>query len=153
MLRHTDPSAKIDLSRGYITVRSPKTNNYRVIPINNELSPLLHFLTNNYIAPRSMKINKRMDIHNEHLFCHPDGSRIKSIKHSFNNACIHADIKANIHMIRHSFASHLVMNGVDLVSIKELLGHTSINTTMIYTHVSEQHKFNTVEKLPWLNKG
>ena len=143
---------EIDLSRGYITVRSPKTNNYRVIPINNELSPLLHFLTNNYIATRSMKINKRMDIHNEYLFCHPDGSRIKSIKHSFNNACKHADIKANIHMIRHSFASHLVMNGVDLVSIKELLGHTSISTTMIYAHVSNEHKFKTAEKLPWLNK-
>jgi site-specific recombinase XerD len=141
----------IDLSRGYIMVRSSKTNNYRVIPINNELSPLLHFLANNYIAPRSMKINKRMDIHNEYLFCHSNGSKFKYIQTSFKNACKQAGIKANIHMIRHSFASHLVMNGVDLVSIKELLGHSSINTTMIYSHISNEHKVNTVSKLPWLD--
>jgi len=142
----------IDLSRGYVTVISPKTNNYRLIPINNELSPLLHWLVNNYITPKSMTINKRLDIHSKYLFCHPDGSKIKSIKTSFNNACKRAGIKATVHMIRHSFASHLVMNGVDLVSIKELLGHSSIETTMIYSHISNQHKINTVEKLPWLNK-
>ena len=48
-----------------------------------------------------------------------------------------------------TFASHLVMNGVDLVSVKELLGHTQISTTMIYAHLSPSYKANTVEKLPW----
>ncbi|GJM17090.1 MAG: integrase [Thermodesulfobacteriota bacterium] len=143
----------IDLSKGYIMVISPKTNNYRVIPINSELSPLLHWLTNNYIAPKSMTINKRLQIHNEYLFCHPDGSRIKSIKTSFNNACKRAGIKATVHMLRHSFASHLLMNGVDLVSVKELLGHSSINTTMIYSHLSNEHIGNTVYQLPWLNRS
>jgi len=142
----------IDLPRGYITVISPKTNNYRLIPINTELGPLLHWLANNYIAPKSMTINKRLPTQSEYLFCHPDGSKIKSIKTSFNNACRRSGIKATVHTLRHSFASHLVMNGVDLVSIKELLGHSSIDTTMIYAHISNQHKINNVEKLPWLNK-
>ena len=143
----------IDMDNKLIVVISTKTKNYRSVPINSELADLLNWFICHYIDPRSMNISLRKNRQSHYLFCHPDGSRIKSIRHSFNNACKHADIKANIHMIRHSFASHLVMNGVDLVSIKELLGHTSISTTMIYAHVSDQHKIKTVEKLPWLNKG
>ena len=141
----------IDLSKGVITIVSPKTNNYRLIPINSELAPLLSWLTDNYIAPKKMKIYKREAEHREYLFCHADGSRIKSIKTSFNNACKRAGINATVHMLRHSFASHLLMNGVDLVSIKELLGHSSINTTMTYSHLSKEHKDNSVSKLPWIS--
>jgi len=142
----------IDMDNKLILVRSTKTNNYRMIPINSELEDILIWLNRYYVDPRNFKVLLREGRQANYIFCHPDGTRIKSIRHSFNNACKRAGIKATVHTLRHSFASHLVMNGVDLVSIKELLGHSSIDTTMIYAHISNQHKINNVEKLPWITK-
>lgn len=51
------------------------------------------------------------------------------------------------HDLRHTFASHLIMSGSDLVTAKELLGHSRIETTMIYSHLSPDHKKQAVEQL------
>lgn len=49
--------------------------------------------------------------------------------------------------LRHTFASHLVMKGVDLATVKKLMGHSDIDTTMIYSHLTEKHVDKAVDKL------
>lgn len=56
---------------------------------------------------------------------------------------------ASCHNFRHTFASHLAMEGVPLNTIKELLGHSSIKTTEIYAHLTKKHKVDMAAKLPY----
>ena len=139
----------IDFNNKTLLVRGSKTGDFRVIPMNQELYQVMLWLQDNYPHPNTEKVLPREDYQREYIFCAPDGSKLESIKKGFYNTCKKAGIKAHPHMLRHSFASHLVMNGVDLVSVKELLGHSQISTTMIYAHLSQSYKASTVEKLPW----
>lgn len=139
----------IDYDRKRITVISLKTNNYRIIPMNIELYNIVKWLKLNYVNPKNQKIILRQPQQRNYLFCKPDGTKLKGIRTSFNKACKKAGVSATPHTLRHTFASHLIMNGADLVTIKELLGHSSISTTMIYSHLSEEHKARSIEKLNW----
>lgn len=51
------------------------------------------------------------------------------------------------HTLRHTFASHLIMRGVDIVTVSKLLGHSSLTTTMIYAHLTRAHEKNAVARL------
>ncbi|WP_338709171.1 tyrosine-type recombinase/integrase [Paenibacillus amylolyticus] len=51
-----------------------------------------------------------------------------------------SDMKLSCHKLRHSFATMLLKNGIDIRVVKELMGHSSIETTMIYTHVNDEQK-------------
>jgi len=54
---------------------------------------------------------------------------------------------ANLHTLRHTFASNLVMGGVDLRTVQELLGHSTIKVTEEYSHLSPDHRSRAVEVL------
>ena len=65
---------------------------------------------------------------------------------SIAKKCGFADV-TKIHSLRHTFASHLVMKGVDLPTVQKLMGHSDITTTMIYTHLAPDHLVDAVDKL------
>ncbi len=69
----------------------------------------------------------------------PDPLGTSSIRQSFHHAVKKANIqkKVCVHTLRHSFATHMLEEGVDIVSIKEALGHGQIETTMLYLHVAK----------------
>ena len=83
-----------------------------------------------------------VNYHNsEYLYLNKDGNRLSDryIRKIIDDIIIKASIETHIspHMLRHTFATGMLNNGADLVSVKDLLGHESLNTTSIYTHVSD----------------
>ena len=54
-----------------------------------------------------------------------------------------------LHKLRHTYASHLIQSGVDLLSVQQLLGHSDLNSTKIYTHVDTAHLKTQIEKSPF----
>ncbi len=86
----------------------------------------------------------------EYVFCGDNGQMI-SLKEMYNRLhfyCRKAGLrKIGFHVLRHTFASHLVMRGAPLKAAQELLGHSDIRTTMIYAHLSPDAKKDYVNLL------
>lgn len=119
-----------------ISIKESKGGRERKIPINSTLSSLLHAL-------------KSRNGQSEYVFTNPKtGKPFTDVKKSFDTACTNADIDdLRFHDLRHTFATRLVRRGVDLVIIKELMGHASIVTTQRYLHSQADVKFQAVEAL------
>jgi len=83
-----------------------------------------------------------------YVFCDKNGQSYRNIRKSFFTAMRKAGIIGfRFHDLRHTFASHLVMSGVDLNTVRELLGHKSLEMTLRYSHLSPDHKRSAVDIL------
>ena len=81
------------------------------------------------------------------VFCY-NGSGITDIKHAFEGALKRSGIsRCRFHDLRHTFATRLVIAGVDLPTVMQLMGHASISTTMKYAHPAPPHKREAVARL------
>lgn len=123
-----------------------KGNKERFVPMGQRaLNELINYLKNS----RSLLENKKR---NENaFFLNFRGERLtrKGIWKNLKIASIKAglDIKLfTVHTLRHTFATHLIQSGADIRSVQELLGHKSILTTEIYTHLNIQHAQNVYNK-------
>ena len=125
----------VDLRHGFILLDVTKNGERREIPINGTLRATLEAL------PR------RLD--GGYVFYDPKTSeRYQDVKRSFTTACRKAGIRDfRFHDLRHTFASHLVMAGVDLTTVSRLLGHKSLAMTLRYSHLSPQHMTRAVDVL------
>ena len=96
-------------------------------------------------------LEKRNSIHSEskYLFLNLRGKKIstRSVQERIRKISVIQGLPpVNPHMLRHSFATHLLESSGDLRSIQELLGHSSLSTTQIYTKLDYQHLMSVYEK-------
>lgn len=96
-------------------------------------------LINDYLDNSRLKLIKEVT---DYLFLNQRGTRIsvRTVEMIVDDVVRKSSIKFNVspHTLRHTFATHMLDNGADLNSVSELLGHSSLNTTAIYTHVSNE---------------
>jgi len=124
----------VNLDMGYISC-SRDTSNERVIPIGKIAVDIL----NTYVSEHRGLLVK--DPEENSLFVNYHGKRLtrqgfwKIVKSYTKKANINKKITP--HTLRHSFAAHLLQNGADLKSVQEMLGHSDISTTQIYTLVTK----------------
>ena len=121
-----------DFSEGIVRVTG-KGDKERIVPYYPELNDLIK----RYLKQYRSKYAKDDDIH---LFINQKGKKLttRSIENILNKAVANTSIPIRVHphMLRHSYATHLLDNGADLRVVQELLGHENIATTQIYTHLT-----------------
>ena len=133
----------IDSKRMMIHIHAAKGKKDRMVPLSKKLLQILREYYKEY-KPKTF------------LFEGQNGGSYssRSIQLVLQEAKLKAGInkKGSTHMLRHSYATHLLESGTDIRFIQELLGHNSIKTTIRYTHVSQKSIGNIqspLDKLDW----
>lgn len=127
----------LDLEEGFLRVQAGKRGKDRLIPVGSKaVEAVQRYLLNG--RPQLVKGKTGSD-----LFLSNRGSAMsrKTVWHWIKQYAAHAGMdpdRVKPHLLRHSFATHLLSNGADLRAIQEMLGHADISTTEIYTRVDRQ---------------
>lgn len=134
-LKGNPPSITIISSASWQT----KTGESRVIPLNVEALEI---------------IKKQMGKNSEYVFTLKNGSKIHPDKpyHKLKKALNDLGLKGDIHKLRHTFASKLVMSGENIYTVSKLLGHSDVQTTQIYAHLAPNYLKSAVDKLVKVKK-
>lgn len=127
----------VDLARGFVTVAGTgaKSGRTRHVPLNAE-------------ARRVLEGWRHATGGEGLVFPSRAGGTMTNVKRSWGSALREAQISGfRFHDLRHTFASRLVMQGVDLNTVRELLGHADLKMTLRYAHLAPEHKAAAVELL------
>jgi integrase len=129
-LTGNNPSITIVSSDSWKT----KTGESRVVPLN---------------STSLIIIKKQKGRNSEYVFTQKNGSKIHPDKpyHKLKTALSNLDLKGDVHKLRHTFASKLVMKGENIYTVSKLLGHKDIQTTQIYAHLAPDYLKSAVDKL------
>ncbi len=124
----------IDVKRNIITLLDTKNGEKREVPMSEQVKTAL------------IRLRKHPDC--AYIFCNEKGQPVHDIRKSYSTALRKSGIKDfRFHDLRHTFASQLVMAGVDINTVRELLGHKDITMTLRYSHLAPRHKQHAVDIL------
>lgn len=124
----------VDFKNNIITLLDTKNGEKREVYMNEQVKTAL------------IRVRKHPD--SSYVFCNQNGKPLHDIRKSFFTAIRKSGIKDfRFHDLRHTFASQLVMSGIDINTVRELLGHKDIRMTLRYSHLSPSHKRRAVDIL------
>lgn len=132
-----------------------KGNKERIVPISEDTKILI----DKYVEIKNSKFPKLKETANSHLFISQNLNKNltrQRVGQILKQLALKAGInpeKVSPHKLRHSFATFLLRNGMNLKYIQDLLGHKDISTTEIYTHLNIDHLEETVKNFHPLNKA
>ena len=129
----------VDVINGELKVLG-KRNKERIIPLSNNIQPLID---------QYLNLKDELGFKKKYFFVTDNGNKLyeKFVYRKVNYylSMVSSKQKKSPHILRHTFATHMLNNGADLNSIKEILGHENLSATQVYTH-------NTFQKLKSIHK-
>ena len=142
----------------FIYLTKSKTDESRQVPVSDELKKLFDDVRRkqgtkaDYVFRYDRASKKENDTNVVKLVV--NNNPVTEIKHSFNNALKKAGIEDfRFHDLRHTCASHLVMNGANLKDVQEILGHKGMAMTLRCAHLSQEHKRKAINLLNGLTES